>query len=186
MEKLKACKVCGVEQPLNVYAVVRSKAGKSYQRGECRNCHYVRHLAWRNKNREHIRKQATENMKRLRATWKAEDRDGYLSKQAAYMRKRNAEVKAEVYAAYGGYVCACCGETEPTFLSIDHMNNDGYAHRKTIKSAGKAGNVIYRWLAKQFKQTGKWPIGFQILCMNCQHGKSRNKGICPHQARRND
>jgi ABC-type uncharacterized transport system substrate-binding protein len=35
---------------------------------------------------------------------------------------------------------------------------------------------FYKWLARN-----GYPSGFQILCMNCNHGKSRNGGVCPHQ-----
>ena len=32
--------------------------------------------------------------------------------------------KEKVFDHYG-WVCACCGEAEPLFLTIDHVNNDG-------------------------------------------------------------
>lgn len=77
----------------------------------------------------------------------------------------------KVYQAYGGYKCNCCGETEKSFLTIDHVNNDGAEHRRNEKT-----NYIYRWLINN-----NFPSGFQILCMNCQWGKLRNEGICPHK-----
>ncbi len=86
-----------------------------------------------------------------------------------YWEKR----RHECFMAYGGYICACCGETEPKFLSLDHTNNDGSAHRKEI---GNRGSGIFTWLKKN-----GYPLGYQILCMNCNHGKSRNNGICPHK-----
>lgn len=98
-------------------------------------------------------------------------------------------LKDEVYAAYGGYRCACCGEEEPLFLTVDHVNNDGAAHRRTItngrknpKTGGPAPNnsyEVYLWL----KRNG-FPEGYQILCHNCNTGKHRNGGVCPHQQRR--
>ena len=97
-------------------------------------------------------------------------------------RSKRARVKEAVFVAYGGYVCACCGETEKSFLTIDHINNNGAAHRRSI--TGKrhsAGFHTYIWLVKN-----GFPDGFQVLCMNCQHGKRMNNGICPHQVRRND
>lgn len=42
--------------------------------------------------------------------------------------------KAIIYEHYGA-VCKCCGETEPAFLTIDHINNDGAAHRKVCGSS---------------------------------------------------
>lgn len=88
------------------------------------------------------------------------------------MRRVDARIKQEVFAAYGGFVCNCCGETEECFLSIDHINNDGAEHRRRIGN----GNC-YRWL-----RDNGFPPGFQVLCMNCQWGK-KLRGACPHQTR---
>jgi len=35
------------------------------------------------------------------------------------------KLKTMVYNHYG-WLCNCCGETTPKFLTIDHVNNDGY------------------------------------------------------------
>ena len=59
-------------------------------------------------------------------------------------------------------------------MSIDHINNDGYKHRE-LTNIGN-GSTTYFWLIKN-----NFPDDFQILCMNCNHGKSRNNGICPHK-----
>lgn len=88
-------------------------------------------------------------------------------------RQRHHDVKAEVFAAYGGYRCTCCGETEPLFLQIDHINNDGASHRRAI--GGSSG--LYRWLKRN-----NYPAGFQVLCANCNVGKQRNGGVCPHHS----
>lgn len=81
-------------------------------------------------------------------------------------------LKDAAFIAYGGYVCNCCGETEPIFLSIDHIDGGGYEHRKTIH----AGYSMYSWLKRE-----GYPNGFQILCRNCNWGKHINNGICPHK-----
>jgi hypothetical protein len=85
---------------------------------------------------------------------------------------RYSVIKNEVFNAYGGYVCVCCGELEKAFLSIDHINNDGAEHRKNMSS----GSNTYRWL-----RDNNFPNGFQVLCMNCQWGKKNCNGVCPHQ-----
>jgi ribosomal protein L37AE/L43A len=91
-------------------------------------------------------------------------------------QKRRDEVRDIVYRAYGGYKCSCCGETEPTFLSIDHINNDGAKHKREHRL--RTGEQMYRWLARN-----KFPKGFQVLCMNCQWGKRNNNGVCPHSGK---
>jgi len=93
----------------------------------------------------------------------------------SYNVTQRAEIRDLVYKSYGGYRCACCGETEPKFLSIDHINNDGAKHKREFRI--RTGEQMYRWLVRN-----KFPQGFQILCMNCQWGKRNNCGICPHQS----
>ena len=105
------------------------------------------------------------------------NREVRLAAKRANQAQRRARFKAAVLAAYGGK-CACCGETNPVFLCIDHINNDGAAHRREI-GQGKAkvgsGGVIHEWLCKH-----NFPDGFQILCANCNQAK-QTLGICPHQ-----
>jgi len=90
-----------------------------------------------------------------------------------YARK----LRTEAFAAYGGAKCACCGETEIMFLSIDHIDGNGSEHRRQI-AEGHNSNNFYLWLRKH-----GYPAGFQVLCQNCNVGKWRNSGICPHQQR---
>lgn len=80
-------------------------------------------------------------------------------------------LKLEVFEAYGGVKCACCGEHNECFLSIDHINGDGNKHRREI---GRTS--LYNWL----RHNG-YPEGFQVLCFNCNHGRHINGGICPHK-----
>lgn len=85
----------------------------------------------------------------------------------------NRNVRRRALAAYGDK-CACCGEATPEFLGIDHVNNDGEAHRRVLKGYGRA---IYQWLAKEgYPQDGR----FQILCHNCNVAKGCYGG-CPHK-----
>ena len=88
-------------------------------------------------------------------------------------RKYWADLRHGAIMAYGGYRCACCGETEPKFLSLDHVFNDGSQHRKEV---GGRGSQIFKWLRDH-----GYPAGFQVLCMNCNHGKALNGGVCPHK-----
>ena len=78
---------------------------------------------------------------------------------------------ARVVKEYGGQ-CVCCGESRIIFLTIDHINNDGAEHRKSIRQ----GPPLYRWLiANAFPKEA-----FQVLCYNCNCGRFHNKGACPH------
>jgi hypothetical protein len=92
----------------------------------------------------------------------------------AIAKRHRLKVRLEVIAAYGG-VCSCCGEANPGFLSIDHINGGGAAHRKSL-SMTTAGYPMYSWL-----KTHGWPEGFRVLCYNCNLGRAfHGDGTCPH------
>jgi len=91
----------------------------------------------------------------------------------AYQQGTRRKVRAEMLAAYspGVVKCACCGETEERFLSIDHIDGGGYKHRKRI-----GHGMVMWWLRNR-----GYPPGYRVLCMNCNHGRAYNGGICPHK-----
>jgi len=108
------------------------------------------------------------------------NREAFLIKKRAYSHSRLAEnnaknkrsrdkLKGEIYNHYGRE-CACCGEDNELFLSIDHVNNDGYKERK------RYGAGIYTKIRAE-----GFPPTYQVLCMNCNWGKHKNGGVCPHQ-----
>lgn len=90
-------------------------------------------------------------------------------------KRRHDKYRSAALAAYGNK-CSCCGEAEPTFLVIDHVNDDGSEHRKQLNKGGSSrGSLpVYRWLKDH-----NYPDGFQVLCHNCNYAKS--VGGCPHQ-----
>jgi len=117
--------------------------------------------------------------------WYQANRPRLLAKRKAYVAahleetrakvrecgaRRRARNKAAVFLHYGQY-CACCGETQVEFLSVDHVNGGGGKHKKSI------GAYIYDWLVKH-----NFPEGFQILCFNCNMAKGIY-GVCPHAGR---
>ncbi len=84
-------------------------------------------------------------------------------------RLRKDAFRDEAFAAYGGAVCACCGETNVGFLTLDHMNGGGKQDRK------QAPGYFYQELKRR-----RFPSGYQVLCMNCNWGR-RLTGRCPHK-----
>ena len=82
-------------------------------------------------------------------------------------------MKEKVFNHYGKF-CACCGESEVEFLTIDHIAGGGTQQRLKIGSS----SGFYKWLVKS-----NFPEGFQTLCFNCNcaRSKPKNQGICPHQ-----
>ena len=153
---MKTCKTCGKEKPKTEY----NKDGHGYLYQPCKKCCSIRYRKWQIDNKEHVLE--------YQRKWLSENRD----KHNGYNRSRNSRLKKEVFDYYGNR-CSCCGETEPKFLTIDHVNNDGNEHRKTIH-----GDKIYPHIIKE-----NFPQTFQILCWNCNLGKMLNGGVCPHQVK---
>lgn len=89
----------------------------------------------------------------------------------ANRRMRWGQYRIRVFAGYGGR-CACCSEDDPRFLTIDHINGDGKIHRESL--GGGSGRIWLDILKRGF------PSEFQVLCYNCNSGRSINGGICPH------
>jgi len=94
--------------------------------------------------------------------------------QPVRQRRYTRGVKAEVIAAYGGE-CVCCGETNPLFLSIDHINGGGQAERRKY---GR-GRVFYQYL----KSLGYPKDKYRLLCHNC-NASFGHYGYCPHRGLR--
>ena len=130
---------------------------------------------WREANRDKDREHKREYRNRKIANGTPEEVAALRAAESEKTKRNQDRCRDEVYAAYGGYRCSCCNENERLFLSIDHVNNDGAEERKSGKYSG-SGSAFYNWLRKN-----NFPSGYQVLCMNCQIGKHRNGGVCPHQ-----
>ena len=127
---------------------------KEYQRK------YIK--AWRQRNKERVRKMERER-------WHSQTPEQKADK-VAKNKARRQRLRLEAIKNYGGK-CACCGESEMNFLCIDHIGGGGNKHRKeiTTKSIGE-------WL-----YVNKYPKGFQVLCHNCNMAEGIY-GICPHKS----
>lgn len=91
-------------------------------------------------------------------------------------KRRWAAIRSEMILAYGGQ-CQCCGESTQEFLTLDHINGDGAAHRKQFKND-------YWKMFREMSRLG-WPKDkYRLLCMNCNHAMGRRNnpdGLCPHE-----
>lgn len=121
-------------------------------------------LAYRNKQNEYARSARKNNPTLYRAFGK---------KHGPITRARLVELVLSHY----GKQCFCCGETNKKFLTIDHINNDGAKQRRELTGKNSsAGWNFYHWL-----KTNDFPSGYRTACYNCNCGRWRNGGICPHQ-----
>lgn len=87
------------------------------------------------------------------------------------MRDIRRRYREEAFAAYGG-ACACCGEKNYEFLTIDHPDGGGRKEREENFAPG--GSSFARWLARQ-----GYPPGYRVLCHNCNSSYGYY-GYCPH------
>lgn len=86
-------------------------------------------------------------------------------------RKHRNKLRLEVFTHYG-LKCACCGESNFGFLTLDHKDDNGAQQRKEL-----GGSIaIYRWVKAQ-----GFPDGYQTLCYNCNQGRAHYGGVCPHR-----
>ena len=105
------------------------------------------HLRWRTENKARWvamcrawRKANPEKVKAAGKRWakkNAAKRTNYTrkyrladpAKHAAYARDARRRLSEAVFAIYGG-ACACCGEREFRFLTLDHIENNGSKLRR--------------------------------------------------------
>ena len=106
---------------------------------------------WRIENRE--RDYACNN--RYQSSDKGKAKRNCLARQAG----RAMKIRVLTHYGHGKLTCVMCGESRIDCLSLDHINNNGYEHRKGTGN----GQKFYRWIIKN-----DFPLGYQTLCMNCQ------------------
>lgn len=168
----KLCSKCGIEKSLNNFYYDKSKTDKRHP--ECKSCFNQRMKETRKmsafkfrfnpyQKEWHRTYRRTEKYKKWRRV--------ELTKQSIKAR----ELKREIVNHYGGK-CACCGITEIAFLTIDHINNDGYKLRQA-NGQRLSGYFFYKKIIKE-----NYPNDLQILCFNCNIARQHNGGVCPHKS----
>jgi hypothetical protein len=203
MSQTKKCCRCKNEKPLTEFGPDRRRKGDGLK-VMCRGCD--RELHWlRYHSDESSRKKTLESAKRsyhtlgrnrlrerrkaglcyfcdskaIEGTTRCEGhRKIALRRQPEYYQARYRRMKAAALQAYGN-VCQCCGESNWKFLTIDHIDENGGEHRRSIFGKN-AGNML-EWFHRN-----NFPPGYRTLCYNCNCARSRNGGICPHKEPQSD
>lgn len=169
-EGYRTCECCRVR------AKVYANTKREQRKAECK--------AWRAKNPDRVK---YHNAKRDPAKLRQIAKD-YWRKKHPFPKPRPAnyayfEQRWEVINHYtnGTFSCSCCGEHRYEFLAIDHVNNNGAAHRKEVAEyygvpkCSRSGTYMPKWIIEH-----NFPEGFQILCHNCNMAK-QHWGECPHK-----
>lgn len=95
-------------------------------------------------------------------------------KTLGYGQRRWQDLKAEMISALGGE-CACCAISDPIFLTLDHVNGDGEAHRRSL------GGPNASYAVHEDARREGWPKEkYRVLCWNCNMA-TRYGRTCPHQ-----
>ena len=163
--KLKRCSKCKIEKTLSSFSPNKGNGTKLQLHSWCRKCQAIettrRYYKKREENPQLLRDKASK--------WRKENRE----KARSYSRKYTQKRRLKILKHYSGEIpsCACCGEKEIKFLSIDHIEGGGLKH---LRKEGLNRSGLTGWIIKN-----NFPKGFQILCHNCNFAK-RHYGICPH------
>jgi phage gpG-like protein len=120
---------------------------------------------WASKNMDRVRENARRNQKPYYQKNKIRMRDNWL--------RYKDKLRNQFFERYGRS-CACCGEDNPMFLSIEHLNGNGAEHRRQLNRESPDS------IMADIRKNG-WPDGYATLCMNCNFAKWRNGGMCPHE-----
>lgn len=171
---MKTCTKCKEEKPLTAFYADNEKIGN--KRPDCKSCVNLRMKETRRGNEDYtirFNEYQKEWQKTYRKTakykeWRAKD----LVRRSAKLK----EIKQQIVDHYGGQ-CACCGIKELPFLTVDHINNDGYLER-TACGRRPAGYLLYQRIIR-----ANFPKDLQVLCFNCNIAKQNTKGNCPHVKR---
>lgn len=157
--KSKLCPKCNTIQPIGNFS--KDHTTKTSYRSHCKKCCGIYRKVYYERNR----KKLIANV----VNWKKDHHSEYLK----YMKHYRQKIKIQLMTAYGGK-CTCCGESHVEFLTIEHKNRDGQAHKRRLKTS----LAIYKEIIKQ-----GFPDQYTVLCMNCNFARRFNK-VCPHKIER--
>ena len=114
------------------------------------------------------------NRERMLASRKKDANPVWYARSRDKRRLWEAKLRFAMITAYGS-TCACCGELEPAFLTLDHIGGGGAKHR--AEKGQSTGTYL------DLRKRG-WPKDkYQLLCMNC-NWVTRLGAPCPHVEKR--
>ena len=150
----RACTKCGVVKPLDGF-----RKNRAYHDGYTRQC--VECIGDRRRERYHS---GPAIERELSKEWATANRER--------IQARATERRVRALAMYSDTAepsCACCGEGTLAFLTFEHIAGGGRQHRQRTGGGG-----FLSWLLGERRE------GIEVLCMNCNHGRRVNHGVCPH------
>lgn len=163
------CRMCQAEVAREYHQVHKDDPGK-------KEAARVKASQWHKENRERSNAQRRDKIQRDPEPNRLRQERYYAKpeKKAAkytYNQGYKKRFRREVLMAYGG-VCHCCREDNLDFLSLEHLNQRGKAHREELGST----MAVYHWARRE-----GYPKTLSILCDSCNKAAYWNNGVCPHQ-----
>lgn len=166
----------------------KEKRAERFKKGLCSDCPNPRFLNTTlcEKCREHrsayhtnrfktdsdFRERMLENSTR----WQKENPQRTREISSKSKQSRHLACKLEAIAHYGGE-CACCGESNYQFLTLDHSLGNGKKHREELLGDGRAAGSAFTF---KLKSLGFPEVeGLRVMCFNC-HFATDLWGGCPH------
>ena len=168
---MKFCTKCHVEKEPSAFYSDKTKPDK--KRPECKSCFNARMKETR-KGKAYLIRFNPYQREWQRSYRKTERHKAWRKKALEKQSIRARELKREIMLRYGGK-CICCEIDDVRFLSLDHVNNDGYLER-----AGKKNRPSGYFMYKRIVTAG-YPTTLQVMCFNCNIGRQHNGGECPHK-----
>ena len=97
---------------------------------------------------------------------------------ACVARQSRARTRLKLFETFG-YQCNCCGERNPNFLTLQHIEAGTNPYqRKRVDGKYTCGKIQSQVLAEAIRSGDR--SKYEVLCMNCNwaHG---HYGECPHR-----
>lgn len=161
MAETKHCPQCKSVKPHAGFPARKSNKDGLYT--YCRPCSTSRAKAYYLANHEIAKAKGRENWINMSPVSRQKHRD--------VCNRRQERIRERIWNHYGR-ACACCGEADTVFLTLDHTHGGGAQERR---ETGRSGVGFYALLIRR-----GFPDGYQTLCFNCNCAKGRF-GVCPHQ-----
>ncbi len=98
----------------------------------------------------------------------------YKNRKKLQLRKYRLNLRKKVLSFYSPKLeCVSCGFNDERALVVDHVENNGMIHKKTINKSGHVSPAqVYADIIKN-----KYPLGYQVLCWNCNYIKEYERRI---------
>jgi len=159
---IKICSGCKRELPATSVYFSRNKYSPDGLYSKCKECKSTYRKDNKDRFNEYWGLYRKEHIEEIRRYGK-KFRDNHATEEKLRHFEYGQKIKLQIITHYGGK-CACCGESNLMFLTVDHINGGGTEQIKSFSGYG-----FYRWIINN-----NFPSGFQVLCHNCNWLKYLN------------